>query len=76
MDEARHVIERLERIKRLREGGAPAPVVLAEVRALLADGERWLAAEQPEGLDEARAALDRCRNGLESRKGVVAGAAL
>ena len=76
MDEARYVIERLERIERLRGGGAPAAVLLAEVRGLLADGERWLAAERPEGLDEARAALDRCRNGLESRKGVVAGTAL
>jgi hypothetical protein len=76
MDEARHVIERLERIERLRGGGAPAAVLLAEVRGLLADGERWLAAERPEGLDDARAALDRCRNDLESRKGVVAEAAL
>jgi hypothetical protein len=64
MDEARRVIDRLERIDRLRGGGAPAGVLLGEVRALLADGERWLATERPEGLDEARAALDRCRSGL------------
>jgi hypothetical protein len=76
MDEARQVIERLERIERLRGGGAPAAVLLAEVRALLTDGERWLAAEQPAGLDDARAALDRCRNGLEDRKEVAAEAAL
>jgi hypothetical protein len=76
MDAARHVLERLERIERLRGDGAPAAVLLAEVRGLLADGERWLATEQPDGLDQARAALDRCRAGLEERKGVVAEAAL
>jgi hypothetical protein len=64
MDEARRVIDRLERIDRLRGDGAPAGVLLGEVRALLADGERWLASERAEGLDEARAALDRCRQGL------------
>jgi hypothetical protein len=76
MDEARHVIERLERIDRLRSGGAPAAVLLAEVRGLLADGERWLAAERHEGLDDARTALDRCRHRLEDMKEVVAEAAL
>jgi hypothetical protein len=76
MDEARHVLERLERIERLRVGGAPAPVLLAEVRGLLADGERWLASERPDGLDQARAALDQCRAGLQERKGVVVEAAV
>ena len=64
MEEARRVLERLESIERLRDGGAPAAILLDEVRALLADGERWLASERPEGLDTARAALDRCRAGL------------
>jgi hypothetical protein len=64
MDEARRVIDRLERIERLRGDGAPAGVLLGEVRALLADGERWLATERVEGLDEARNALERCRRGL------------
>ena len=76
MDAARNVLERLERIERLRGGGAPAAVLLAEVRGLLADGERWLASEQPDGLDEARAALDRCRAGLEDGEEVVVEAAL
>ena len=61
MDEARRVLERLESIERLRDGGAPAAILLGEVRALLAEGERWLACEGPEGLDSARVALDRCR---------------
>jgi hypothetical protein len=65
MDEARRVLERLERIERLRDGGAPASVLLGEVRALLFEGERWLASERPDGLDEATAALERCRAGLE-----------
>jgi hypothetical protein len=78
MDEARRVIDRLERIDRLRGDGAAAAVLLGEVRALLADGERWLATERAEGLDEARTALDRCRQGLGERVGeeVVTRAAL
>jgi hypothetical protein len=78
MDEARRVLERLERIERLRSGGAPAAVLLGEVRALLADGERWIAREGAEGLDEARAALDRCRREVEDEtlEEVVAGTAL
>jgi hypothetical protein len=61
MDEARRVLDRLERIERLRDDGAPAAVLLGEVRALLSEGERWLATERPEGLDAAKAALTRCR---------------
>ena len=78
MDEARRVIDRLERIDRLRVDGAPAAILLGEVRSLLADGERWLATERSEGLDEARAALERCRAGLDAgpREEVVARAAL
>jgi hypothetical protein len=76
MDEARRVLERLERIERLRGAGAPATLLLGEVRALLADGERWLASERPEGLDEARTALDRCRAEISEEKGVVARGAL
>jgi hypothetical protein len=76
MDEARRVMERLERIERLRGSGAPAADLLVEVRGLLTDGERWLAAERPEGLDAANAALERCRAGIENEKGAVAGTAL
>jgi hypothetical protein len=70
MEEARRVLERLERIERLRGDGAPGVILLGEVRALLADGERWLAQERPDGLDAARAALDRCRDELGKRPGV------
>ncbi|HYY34307.1 MAG TPA: hypothetical protein VE693_12130 [Gaiellaceae bacterium] len=84
MDEARRVIERLEQIEQLRRSGAAADALLAEVRGLLEDGERWLSAEGAEGLDDAQAALERCRAGLEdgergadsSTKGVVVGTAI
>jgi hypothetical protein len=65
MEEAKQVIARLERIEGLRRAQAPATVLLAEVRSLLAEGERWLAAERGVGLENARSALDRCRVGLE-----------
>jgi hypothetical protein len=83
MDEARRVLERLERIERLRDGGAPASALLVEVRALLSEGERWLASERPGGLERATAALESCRAQLErdrldskQRGEVVARAAL
>ena len=64
MDEARLVIERLERIDALRREGAPASDLLAEVRGLLVEGERWLAAEKPDEVERARAALADCRASL------------
>jgi hypothetical protein len=77
MDEARQVIERLERIDALRREGAPAADLLVEVRSLLAEGERWLAAEKPEGVERARAALEDCRAGFGAeREGVAAGSSL
>jgi hypothetical protein len=77
MDEARQVIERLERIDALRRQGAPAAHLLVEVRSLLAEGERWLAAEKPEGVERARAALADCRAGLGAEhEGVAAGSSL
>lgn len=66
MDEARRVIDRLERIERLRQSGGHGSVLLAEVRLLLEEGEAWLAAEPAGGADGARAALDRCRSALEA----------
>lgn len=77
MDEARQVLERLERIDALRREGAPAADLLAEVRSLLAEGERWLAMEKPEGIDRARAALADCKAGLAaSAEEVAAGTSL
>jgi hypothetical protein len=63
VEEARRVIERLERIEELRRAEAPAPVLLAEVRSLLAEGERWLSVEHADG--RTLEALDRCRASIE-----------
>ena len=46
MDEQRAVERRLERIDGLRAGGGARPLVLAEVRALLGEGQAWLEAER------------------------------
>jgi hypothetical protein len=68
MDEARHVLDRLERIDRLRRGGGPRVVVLAEVRKLLEEGEAWIAAE-PAGTERARDALEAFRGRLREEGG-------
>jgi len=46
VDEARKVIQRLERIEALQSSQAPAEELLGEVRQLLSEGEAWLAAER------------------------------
>ncbi len=77
MDEARQVLERLERIDALRREGAHTSDLLAEVRSLLAEGERWIAAERPVGVERARAALADCRAGLGAEsEGVATGTSL
>jgi hypothetical protein len=63
MDEARAVLARLQRIEALEQSGAPARVLLGEVRGLLADAEAWVRAE-PAGTDLAESALERCREAL------------
>lgn len=71
------MLERLERIDALKREGAPAADLLVEVRSLLDEGERWLAAEKPGGVDRARAALAGCRAGLAAdREGVATGSSL
>ena len=53
MDEARRVLERLDRIEELeRENAAPA-VLLSELRGLLADAEAWVRVEGGDAADEA-----------------------
>ena len=59
MDQARAVLDRLERIDALRQGDAPAGVLLSEVRSLLAEAEAWVEADRAG--EEAEAALERCR---------------
>ncbi len=76
MDEARAVLERLERIEALEANGAPASVLLDEVRGLLADAEVWVRAE-PAGAELAETALGRCREALhQAEKGTETRAGL
>ena len=70
MDEARAVLHRLERIDALDREGAPARSLLAEVRALLAEAEAWVAVER-HGSDLADQALQRCRDALTGRADVA-----
>jgi hypothetical protein len=63
MDEARAVLRRLERIEALEREGAPARSLLAEIHALVAEAEAWLAVE-PAGAEAAEAALARFREAL------------
>jgi hypothetical protein len=60
MDEARAVMQRLERIEALEREGAGPKQLLAEVRELLREGEAWIEAEG-EGADLAGESLERCR---------------
>jgi hypothetical protein len=62
MDEARRILERLDRIDALRAAGADASTLLCELRALVREGEAWVevegsaagqAADLLRGLDEA-----------------------
>jgi len=63
MDEARAVLRRLGRIEALEREGAPARSLLAEVHALLAEAEAWVASERG-GTEPAEAALERAREAL------------
>ena len=55
MEEARRVLDRLERIEALERDHAVPGVLLAELRALLAEAEAWARAERdvPETAAEA-----------------------
>ncbi len=68
------MLDRLERIDRLRRAGGSRLVILAEVRQLLEEGEAWLVAE-PEGTERARDALEACRRRLASEGAVAPEAA-
>jgi hypothetical protein len=61
MDEARAVLERLERIERLRREGALPDVLLDELRALLEEAEEW---SRVEGGDVGERAVAGLRDAL------------
>jgi hypothetical protein len=63
MDEARAVIERLERIDVLQREHARPEALLAELRELVREAEDWVRAEgEPE---RAAAAVERCKDSLD-----------
>jgi hypothetical protein len=53
MDEAEAVLERLARIEALDRAGAPVGSLIDELRALVAEAERWSRAEGGEAGEEA-----------------------
>jgi hypothetical protein len=57
MEEARAVLERLGRIERLRREGAPAPILLEELRRLLGEAEEWSRLEGGDAGERAVAGL-------------------
>lgn len=61
MDEARAVIDRLDRIEVLDRQGAPPGVLLEELRGLVRDAEAWA---RLEGDARAAAAVERCDDAL------------
>jgi hypothetical protein len=71
VDEARAVLQRLERIEALEREGAAPETLLAEVRELLREGEVWLETER-DGAELAVDALDRCRVAHDSGAAPVA----
>jgi len=61
MDEARAVIDRLERIEVLERDGAPPTVLLEELRGLVREAETWA---RLEGDARAAAAAEWCSDTL------------
>jgi hypothetical protein len=61
MDEARAVIERLNRIEALEGEGAPATALLAEFRELVREAEAWA---RREGDQRAEQAVERCKEAM------------
>jgi hypothetical protein len=53
MEEARRVLERLDRIEELERANADSAELLAELRGLLADAEAWVRVEGGDAADEA-----------------------
>jgi hypothetical protein len=63
MDESRAVLERLERIESLDRGGAAPTELVEELRALLAEAERW---SRCEGGEAGASAVEHLRDALVS----------
>lgn len=61
MDEARAVMDRLERIESLERDGASPAAMLEELRGLVRDAERWV---RIDGDGRAREVVARCEAAL------------
>jgi hypothetical protein len=70
MDEARAVIDRLDRIEALGRAGARPAAILDELRGLVREAEAWV---RSEGDARAAAAVDSCRRALARDEALVAG---
>jgi hypothetical protein len=71
MEEARRVLERLQRIEALDRSSAPPQELLEELRTLVREAETWVRSEPDPGA--AAEALARCAAALEAeRAGEVA----
>ncbi len=65
MDEARSVLDRLDRIAALEAAEVPAAILLKEVCELVREAEAWLAVEPWRMRPEPATAVERCRLALE-----------
>jgi hypothetical protein len=63
VDEARAVIQRLNRIEALDGEGAHPAALLAELRELVREAEAWA---RLEGDERAEEAVERCRQAIAS----------
>ncbi|MFN2628977.1 MAG: hypothetical protein ABR569_10125 [Gaiellaceae bacterium] len=70
MEEARAVLQRLERIDELERTGADPAALLDELHMLVREAEAW---SRREGDERAAAAAARCRTALEGSPGVRVG---
>jgi hypothetical protein len=66
MEEARRVLERLQRIEALEQRSAPPGELLAELRTLVCEAETWLRSEPEPGA--AADALARCAAALATEQ--------
>jgi hypothetical protein len=72
MDEARSVLRRLDRIEHLDRDGAPPALLLAELRALVAEAEVWVRVEGGP-TDVAEGAIERLRRAVSDPEPVGLG---
>jgi hypothetical protein len=64
VEAAAHLLARLDRFEQLERAGAPAAVVLDELRALLAAADVWVRSEGDERADTAVRELRRKAAGM------------